>query len=221
MEDIIEITKDYLKKYRIGDVLHEESVILFILESPHTQEMKYGYPVAGSSGLDMTRFIYDRDSNDAFGKIVSQPGKYETKYDDLKKFGILNVSPAPMQVGGLKAYDLTSSEQDIVEILEKLRVNYKTKKHNNQDWNQVKKTVLNDFKERLVSTLKEYPRIKYIVPCGKLAETYLNLISDEEIIAGKRIISSIPHPSFNQWSRYDTMDKLREILVELGISGQE
>ena len=221
MEDIIEITKDYLKKYHIEDVLHEESVILFILESPHTQEMKYGYPVAGSSGLDMTRFIYDKGSNDAFGKIVSQSEKYETEYDDLRKFGILNVSPAPMQVGGLKAYDLTSSEQDIVEILEKLRVNYKTKKHNKQDWNQVKKIVLNDFKERLVSTLKEYPRIKYIVPCGKLAETYLNLISDEEIIAGKRIISSIPHPSFNQWSRYDTMDKLREILVELGISGQE
>jgi hypothetical protein len=218
MEDIVEMTKNYLTKYQVEDVVNDEAVILFILESPHTQEVKYGYPVAGSSGLEMTRFIYNREAEDAFGKIVSQPEKYGDEYDDLEKFSLLNVSPSPMQAGGLKAYDLTVEDKKVVRILEKLRVNYKTKQHRNQEWNQVKEILQDNFKKRLLKALDGLSKLKYLVPCGKLAATYLNLIKDdEELIIKKEIISDIPHPSFNQWNHYDSMEKLKEKLEEIHI----
>lgn len=216
MADIVEITKEYLERYQVEDVIHDQTVMLFILESPHTQEIKHGYPVAGNSGLEMTRFIYQRDTDDALGKIVSQPEKYGEDYDGLKKFGLLNVSPAPMQAGGLKAYDLTAGDKKVVEILEKLRVNYKSKRHRNQEWNQVKEIILANFKRRLVSVLNSCLGMKYLVPCGKLATNYLDLVKDaDQVIANKEIISDIPHPSFNQWSHYDSMEKLKKILKEL------
>ncbi|WP_234983851.1 uracil-DNA glycosylase family protein [Selenihalanaerobacter shriftii] len=212
------MAKCYFKKYEVEDVVYQETTVLFILESPHTQEIKYGYPVAGNSGLEMTKFIYGDDKDDAFGKIVGQPKKHQKEYNNIKNFGLLNVSPAPMQLGGLKGYDLTVEDKEVGEVLEKLRVNYKTKEHRNQDWNQIKKIILTDFKERLVNQIKSIPQLKYLVPCGKLAATYLDLIKNSNgVIQEKGIISEIPHPSFNQWSRYKTMNKLKIILKEMGI----
>ncbi|WP_018247659.1 hypothetical protein [Orenia marismortui] len=213
MSNLLEITEQYLEEYKVEDVINPSSKVLFILESPHTQEMKYGYPVAGSSGVEMTKFIYGKEYKDPFGKIVSQVDKYNDKYNDLQEFSILNVTSAPMQAGGLKAYNLSDSDERVVNILEKLRTNYKSKLHKNKDWNRVKSILLDNFKKRLTITLNNEASIEYLVPCGKFASTYLNLIKEvEDIIKEKEIISDIPHPSFNQWSHYDSMDKLRALL---------
>ncbi|OCL28102.1 hypothetical protein U472_02605 [Orenia metallireducens] len=219
MDKLSEIIENYLKRYKVEDVINQNSKILFILESPHTQEMKYGYPVAGSSGVDMTKFIYGQEFNDSFGKIVSQVDKYSDDYPNLTNFSILNVSSAPMQKRGLKAYKLSSNDEQVIDILEKLRVNYKTKQHKNKDWNRVKSMLLEDFKQRLLLALEKSNSIKYLVPCGRFAEAYLNLSKELEVsIAERRIISEIPHPSFNQWFHYDSMEKLRKVLDEVGIS---
>ncbi len=209
------VTKEYLNKYKVDDVINRESKMIFILESPHTQEMKYGYPVAGDSGIEMTKFIYGNQFNDAFGKLVSQPQKYNEEYNGLNRFSIMNVVSAPMQKGGLRAYNLTEDDEKIITILEKLRVNYKTKEHRSNDWNRVKKILINDFKRRLLTINKENSRLKYFVSCGKFASNYLNLINDEEgLIKDKDIVSGIPHPSFNQWRHYESMDKLRAVMSD-------
>ncbi|MGM0472147.1 MAG: hypothetical protein ACQEQI_07705 [Bacillota bacterium] len=211
-EELDKLAQDYLDQYAISDVINPESIFLFILESPHTQEMKYGYPVAGSSGREMTKFIYQSSNPKAFGKLVGQP-----KHDQegLTKFSLLNVSPAPMQESGLQNYDLSTGDRRIVSILEKLRVNYDSQQHRNQAWNQLKEIILADFKERLVSTLQELDKLEYLIPCGKLAASYLDLIEDEiELIDNLEIIEGIPHPSFNQWSRFQSMEKLRDKLEQ-------
>lgn len=215
MDDITRLAEKYLKNYSVNDVINQEAVFLFILESPHTQEIRNGYPVAGSSGVEMTKFIYNTDKKDAFGKLVSQKEKYSGEYENLERFSILNVSSAPMQKGGLKEYNLDEEEERIVRILEKLRVNYKSRSHRNQEWNRVKEVIISDFKQRLVSGLKVMKELKYLIPCGKLAANYLQLIQDsEEIIDQKEVIWNIPHPSFNQWSRYESMEKLKEKLIK-------
>ncbi|ADL12833.1 hypothetical protein [Acetohalobium arabaticum] len=213
MDDITMLAEKYLENYSVNDVINQEAAFLFILESPHTQEMRNGYPVAGSSGVEMTKFIYNTDKKDAFGKLVSQTKKYSDEYENLERFSILNVSSAPMQREGLKDYDLDEEEERIVRILEKLRVNYKSRNHRNQEWNQVKEVILSDFKQRLVSGLEVMERLTYLVPCGKLAVNYLQLIQNsEKIINQKEVIWNIPHPSFNQWSHYESMDQLKEKL---------
>ncbi|PRX31091.1 hypothetical protein BX659_106125 [Orenia metallireducens] len=219
MDNLSEIVENYLNKYKVEDIINQNSKILFILESPHTQEIKQGYPVAGSSGIDMTKFIYGRESKDPFGKIVSQIDKYNDLYPNLSEFSILNVSSAPMQKEGLKAHELDSGDGQVVAILEKLRVNYKSKRHKNKDWNRIKSILLEDFKQRLLLALKQSSSIEYLVPCGRFAEAYLDLIKELEMsIEERKIISEIPHPSFNQWFHYDSMEKLKKVLEEIGIS---
>ncbi len=213
MKEFIAEVLDYFKNYRIEDVINLDSKILFILESPHTQEVKNDYPVAGDSGVEMTKFIYGYDNNDAFGKILANPVEYKNKYKQLHKFSIMNISSAPMQKAALSSYHLSNKEEEVLNILEKLRVNYKTKKHKNSYWNQVKNIIINDFELRLKEYVQQVKGITYIIPCGRLAESYLNLI-DEEIysVNNIRIISDIPHPSFNQWRYADSMEKLDQIL---------
>ncbi|MFO7819229.1 MAG: hypothetical protein R6V17_03225, partial [Halanaerobacter sp.] len=146
---LIKEIDNYLKKYRVVDVINKDMDYLFILESPHIAEIKQGYPVAGNSGVEMTKFIYDEDDEDAFGKLVNNKDDYKNQYHGLNKFSIMNVVPAPMQASALKECDVSSAEGKIVAILEKLRVNYAAKRHRNSDWNQVKEVLIDNFAHRL------------------------------------------------------------------------
>ncbi|WP_027339273.1 hypothetical protein [Halonatronum saccharophilum] len=211
MNDLIKKTKDYLSKYKVDDVINKNSKILFILESPHTQEMKFGYPVAGSSGFEMTRFIYGADHKDSFGKVVSQIEDYEQSYRGLTRFSLLNVSSAPMQGDGLKGYNLSNADKEVIAILEKLRVNYGARNHKKKEWNEVKSILISDFKERLVKTTERVASLEYIVPCGKFAKSYLDIVK-EELIESIKVVEGIPHPSFNQWRHYDSMGNLRKVI---------
>ncbi len=58
-----------LKNYFVNDLLHVENNVIFVLESPHIQEVKNGYPVAGKSGNDMSKVLFGLD--EAFGKLIS------------------------------------------------------------------------------------------------------------------------------------------------------
>ena len=210
--NLIKETDDYLKKYRVVDVINKNMDYLFILESPHVAEIKHGYPVAGNSGVEMTKFIYDEDAEDAFGQLVNNKDDYKDKYHGLDKFSIMNVVSAPMQTSALKDYNLSLGEEKIVAILEKLRVNYAASRHRNSDWNQVKEVLIDNFAHRLDNILTQY-RPDYLIPCGKLAQTYLETaITSKEINFSAEIINDIPHPSRNQWRQYDSMSKLEVLL---------
>ena len=214
MNNLQQITKKYFRNYQVQDVLPEATEVLFILESPHTQEIKYGYPVAGNSGREMTKFIYDQQKPEPFGKLVANAEEYKTTYQDLTRFGLLNVCPAPMQKQALQEFELSSAEKQVIAVLEKLRVNYKAVRHQKQDWNLIKELIIEDFKTRLREALTNYSNISYLVPCGKFAANYLELIGDELTTKKPTVITEIPHPSFNQWHSYETMEKLRRILNE-------
>ena len=206
-------SKKYLQKYSIEDVINPELNYLFILESPHKAEINNGYPVAGNSGVEMTKFIYYPESNQAFGKLLSNITTYQQHYKGLDEFGVMNVVPAPMQSSAL-ADDLSTSEKKVVHILEKLRVNYGAKSHRNQDWNVVKEVLINNFTKRLNNILLQQ-ELEYIIPCGKLAQTYLQLVmTSEDLTSTAEIISGIPHPSRNQWRQYNSMSKLKAALKE-------
>ncbi|MBM7555401.1 hypothetical protein [Halanaerobacter jeridensis] len=212
--DLITESKNYFKKYNVEDVINREMNYLFILESPHKAEIKHGYPVAGNSGVEMTKFIYDQESKQAFGKLVSNVEDYQQHYKGLKQFGIINVAPAPMQASALENYKLSAVEKKIIHILEKLRVNYQAKSHRDQSWNEIKKVLVNDFAIRLNNILSECA-VNYLIPCGKLAQSYLELtITSKKVSTSAQIITDIPHPSRNQWRQYSSMKKLEAVLTE-------
>ncbi|MGM0500944.1 MAG: hypothetical protein ACQERJ_00310 [Bacillota bacterium] len=210
---IKEETKKYFNKYQVEDVANSNLDYLFILESPHKAEIENGYPVAGSSGVEMTKFIYSRDCEDAFGKLVSDANNYKGVYNGLEQFGIVNISPAPMQKSALQNTKLSAAEEKVISILEKLRVNYQAKTHQDEEWNQVKKLIIENLGARLGYIL-ESCEPEYLIPCGKIAQNYLELVTIQNDLKIKgQIISGIPHPSRNQWRHYDTMDNLKSILA--------
>ena len=177
-----------LKKYFVNDLLFDDTKIIFVLESPHTQEVKNGYPVAGKSGVDMSKVLFNFD--EAFGKLI-----HENK---IKNIGILNVCNYPLQ---MSAYDSSSLEDDM-KFFEKIRQNPKLRKKENPI-NLVIKKIMNDFKNRLY-----LHKNHKIVLCGNFAQNAFESIADS---ADFKEIISVPHPSFNNWKKAIYKEKIEKL----------
>ena len=148
-----------LKEYFVDDLLFDDTQIIFVLESPHTQEVKNGYPVAGKSGNDMSKVLFDLD--EAFGKLI-----FEQK---IKNIGILNVCNYPLQHS---AYDKTYAE---TEFFEKIRQNPKQRKYDKNGINLSVTKMMNDFQKRL-----KLHKNKKIILCGNFAQHSFDAIFKRE-----------------------------------------
>ncbi len=182
-----------LKNYFVDDLLHVDNKVIFVLESPHTQEVKNGYPVAGKSGNDMSKVLFGKD--EAFGKLV-----YEKEVTNI---GILNVCNYPMQ---MSAYDIDSSRCSEMEYFEKIRQNPKQRKRANPI-NAVIQNMMDDFKSRISLHVD-----KKLVLCGNFAQSAFDSVLNENDF---KEVLRVPHPSFNQWKRQsnkEVIDKLLEFV---------
>lgn len=177
-----------LKDYFVEDLLYDNSKVVFVLESPHTQEVKNGYPVAGKSGNDMSKVLFGLD--EAFGKLI-----YEQR---IKNIAIVNVCNYPLQKSAYKNPQMRELEQ-----FEKIRQNPKLRKYDKDGINAVVKPMMEDFSKRL-SKYKE----KKIVLCGNFAQAAFDSVLDETQF---KEILRVPHPSFNNWKK----EKYRDVIEEL------
>ncbi len=177
-----------LKDYFVGDLVYEETQVVFVLESPHTQEVKNGYPVAGKSGNDMSKVLFGLD--ESFGKLI-----YE---HSIKNIAIVNVSNYPLQKSAYKNPQMIELEQ-----FEKIRQNPKLRKYDKDGINAALKPMMEDFATRL-SAHKD----KKIVLCGNFAQAAFDSVLDETQF---KEILRVPHPSFNNWKK----EKYKEVIEEL------
>jgi len=113
---------DFFKQYYVPDLIGSECKVLFILESPHTDEIIHKHPLAGSSGLNLSKGLIDAGLNE----IANANGNYlpfgcwlqENINTSIgKKFGIMNVCNFPMQS---EAYSC-GKEIYVKDSLERLR----------------------------------------------------------------------------------------------------
>jgi len=176
-----------LKNYFVDDLLYEDTKVIFVLESPHTQEVKNAYPVAGKSGNDMSKVLFDKD--EAFGKLI-----FEQK---IQGIGILNVCNYPLQKSAYKNQDLKE-----IELFAKIRQNPQLRKKANPI-NDVINPMMSDFKKRL-SVHKD----KKIVICGNFAQSAFESILDGEDF---KEILYVPHPSFNNWKKEIYKEKIQNL----------
>lgn len=183
-----------LEKYVVNDIVDEDTKVIFVLESPHTQEVKNGYPVAGKSGVDMSLVLFN--ISEPFGKLV-----YEKK---LQNMGLLNISNLPLQKS---AYQ--NPEAKVLEFFETIRQNPKPRKHAKGGINLVIDKMLKNFQNRL-----EKHKDKKIVLCGRFAQNAFDVVfNDSDFEAVLRV----PHPSFNNWRkvRYQTdIEQLKEFIKD-------
>jgi len=177
-----------LKDYFVNDLVYENAEVVFVLESPHTQEVKNGYPVAGKSGNDMSKVLFGLD--EAFGKLI-----YEKRITNI---AIVNVFNYPLQKSAYKNPQSLELQQ-----FEKIRQNPKLRKYDKDGINEVIKPMMEDFSRRLLAH-----KDKKIVLCGNFAQTVFDSAVDETQF---KEILRVPHPSFNNWKK----EKYKDVIQEL------
>ncbi|MCY0875764.1 MAG: hypothetical protein OWT28_05800 [Firmicutes bacterium] len=197
---------DLARQYRVPDYVGHTTTILFLLESPHRQELRFGAPVCGPSGLSMSHHLLGRREGTApLGQLVLQsanafddiPRKRHRSQsqDAIAKVGLMNVCEIPMQAS---AYPEAVARRYAVflTVLEKLRTTRKKAPYTDPAWQTVHSQLVTRLQERL---LLLYDKSLVIVPCGHVAQAYLS----HTAIACPNwtVIEGVPHPSFNNWSK--------------------
>lgn len=181
-----------LSDYFVDDLIYKDTQLLFVLESPHNEEVKMGYPVAGKSGRDMSKVLYER--GEPLGKLIFE--------QEVKNLGIINISNYPLQTS---AY--TNQELQEIEFFPKIRQNPKLRKHDKFGINGVLTTIMDDFQFRL-----EPHKDKKLILCGNFAQSAFDTRFEESEF---KDVLRVPHPSFNQWlraSNRELIEKLKEFI---------
>ena len=162
---------------------------VFILESPHKEELKKKCPAAGTAGKAMARFILG-DRNTAFGTLLLQ-GQAGAAY------AIVNVCQVPMQASAYSG--LGAAQKALVARLQKMR---------NPELKSIDAAlyaaVLADLKARLG---RVNPKAK-LIPCGKFArKAYTNIYG--------ACPCDVPHPSFGNWHKKKYKAAMEQLKAEL------
>ena len=183
------ILYEKLKDYFVDDLIYDDTEVLFVLESPHNEEVKRGYPVAGKSGKDMSNVLFE--NAEPLGKLISERM--------VKKLGIINISNYPLQMSAYKDKNLESD----MEFFEKIRQNPKLRKRQ-VPINDVVSKIMNSFKSRLASH-----KDKKIILCGAFAQSAFDSVFNE--LSFKEVLR-VPHPSFNQWLRESNKEIVKKLV---------
>ncbi|HCM2158224.1 TPA: hypothetical protein N3B91_004275 [Vibrio parahaemolyticus] len=203
-----------LKKFQIEDLSHQNSDVIFILESPHTQELKAGYPAAGETGLNMSKVLFNREQS--LGELIKKRAILPIQ------LSILNCSRIPLQS------TCYVGEQLLPELIDFFRIQSIYDPSVQRQKNQIKETLrseiglkaLNSFELRLHASIQMSQKAKVIV-CGVIAQCFFEEVTK---LQGKlRKATDIDwkglsfcvfyeyHPSSKsgRWSDFSGMETLR------------
>jgi len=178
-------------EYKVLDLIPDQKQceFIFLLESPHKDEIKNNCPLAGSSGKGVSKILNKIDRNI---KPDVPFGLYLKETNDVR-FGIMNCSLNPMQ---MSAYPDEMQNNKNLFVINRIRNNPKTRSDHRllQEDREQHKKMLVDLKERLTAIIQENSQFK-IIACGLLARNFIEELS----ILPEHRICRVPHPSFNQW----------------------
>lgn len=207
-----QLTKYYAElkeEYSVPNLINEGKKVIFILESPHIDELINNAPVSGLSGKAMSKVVFGTEEKTALGIRL----KKETE----STIGVMNICSIPMQRAAYIHRDVISHYGEFdhekykmfFDVMEKLRTgtieNYKeeAKQH-------VQDLVLSDFRKKLSALEKANVTL---IPCGKVAEIFFkvaNIHSDNWSIK-----YGVPHPSFGNWHKEKYKATIQDLKILL------
>lgn len=176
--------------------------VVFVLESPHRAEVESGYPLAGASGIEISRILSE------IGLIKTPDGtpfgQYLLKSKD-ERFAIINCSSLPMDKNTYRHFnsDKIEAPPDI-EAMASLRrsVWVAAKKRRNKTVRDCQISLIKLFKSNW-SKIGFNSKDILFVACGRISRGFLKSI-------GVKCLP-VPHPSRNQW-HYKTNKDIVAIL---------
>jgi len=184
-------------QFRVRDVVPSSATVLFLLESPHVQELKYGAPVCGASGAAMTRHLFGEEYGHLpLGILVGQKSEQRILDLPIQRVGLMNVCPIPMQRIAYGNSALADAHVQLLSILGNLRTAGGSPTYRDQDWSTVQEILVESLQKRL-QALSNRPLL--IVPCGRFAQKFFKLAD----VSSKQwtVLPDVPHPSYNNWSK--------------------
>ncbi|MGZ4163761.1 MAG: uracil-DNA glycosylase family protein [Tumebacillaceae bacterium] len=206
----ISIFNELAAGYRVPDLIEEESRFLFLLESPHVQELKFGAPVSGSSGISMTKHLFgEQFGKVAIGRLLKENIEAQQNNASLNKVGLINVCQIPMQVAAYQNEEIEERYRTFFTILEGIRTANNKNVYAKPEWNALQRLIVEQLRHRL-EHLKE--REMFIIPCGKFAQKFFRLA---DVTSGKwDVIDGVPHPSYNGWSKPQYATAVHRMIAE-------
>jgi hypothetical protein len=195
------------RQYFVEDILQAESRFLFLLESPHKQELIYGAPVCGSSGASMTRHLFGTAYEKyPLGIIVKKNRDEALNRPSLNKIALMNVCQIPLQ-GSAYAPELHPQYGPFFRILEAIRSANNQTRYPNAELNIVQEIIVDRLRRKLTALTD---RELYIVPCGRFAQKFFALAG----VSSPRwqIMHGVPHPSYNNWSKPSYAHAVQELV---------
>lgn len=177
----------------VNDLLNKNARIVFILESPHTEEVRGGKPLLGGSGSVFSRALLPDKDNPA-GDQITEKGILFTIINTFQ--GALQLCPSLSKINNLirqlNFNDLGAANYKI-ELVKILK-------------STMPSSLLESYKKRAGSAICESPKVTKVVVCGLIAQAFFEFAFDiqqirfgkveERIILGKKIeILYVEHPS--------------------------
>ncbi|MBF0350495.1 MAG: hypothetical protein HQM11_05660 [SAR324 cluster bacterium] len=202
--DPLSVKSDFSRVYVPDCVIEGKTRVILVLESPHTQEVKQGFPLAGNSGKEVSKLldklIFQQDSplNRPVGAYISE------KYPLFQGIGLLNICPIPMQT---VCYDPVLQERygSWLRCLAILRGAPSSKKRKDPQLQTLETMILADLKERIEQAGSE----TLLIPCGNVARAFLDKAGIQTEM------NLVPHPSFGQWSRAGNLKILQNMTDQI------
>ncbi|WP_300662975.1 hypothetical protein [Fluviicola sp.] len=169
---------------------------LFILESPNTDEIEAGFPVAGQTGKNMSRVILGSDEI-PFGKFLFE------RNERISEYGVFNSCQFPLKMPG----KLHGSEIQISKIKD-VSQRKGERDYNYRELSKFLKRIENldqeiRYKERFKQLIENSPSIETLVFCGFIAQAiFLELYHQTDIppynkptVLKSKKIHFVNHPS--------------------------
>lgn len=162
---------------------HNQLQLLFVMESPHVQEMETGLPCMGTTGKRMALALTGNETI-PFGKLLSD------KDTGLGQYGIMNSFPFPL---GLED-QLNGAQKNVARLKTEippwikgetsreyyydLHLNIIRSIHNLEEVSQ--------FKARLTDCISHSPNLVTIVVCGYIAQSVFLHAFDQKMLPYNR-----------------------------------
>lgn len=207
-----------LARFRVpdGGVDRGALEVVLLLESPHTHEVCYRYPLAGSAGVHV---------RDVLGKSVGRLFPNEPigrsvhdGYHDFLRLGIMNVSQLPFQSD---AYDCTIPQEndcrretewnDYIGHMNTIQDNPNACDRRIQKCKDLEDELVKDLRARLDCLRAASPNV-LLVCCGGLAQTFYKKATDR-----LPDVCDLPHPSRDGWRKLNDCEQkcLKDIVDRL------
>ena len=183
--------------YLVSDIVTEHCSILFLLESPHVEELKHGAPVSGSSGCSMTKHLFgERFQKHALGILIKKNRDEALDRPSLNKVGLMNVCQIPMQAHAYGDRNIRAHYASLLKVLEGVRRENNQLEYPDEEWNVVQGIIAESLRRKLE---KLTHRNLFIVPCGRFAQKFFRLANVQS--ANWKVIFGVPHPSRDGWDK--------------------